>query len=43
MAGFLQDRWGWYPLNWLSVILMAIAAGAVIWLSLQKPPVGAAR
>ena len=22
MAGFLQDRWGWQPLNWFSVLLM---------------------
>ncbi len=36
MAGFLQDRWGWYPLNWLSIFLMAIAVGAVIWLYWQN-------
>jgi MFS family permease len=37
MAGFLQDRWGWYPLNWFSIILMLIAAAAVIWLRYQRP------
>ena len=21
MAGFLQDKWGWQPLNWFSVLL----------------------
>jgi predicted MFS family arabinose efflux permease len=36
MAGFLQDKWGWYPLNWFSVLLLAIAAFAVIWLRLQR-------
>jgi predicted MFS family arabinose efflux permease len=37
MAGFLQDRWGWQPLNWFSVLLMLTAAGAVIWLRYQRP------
>lgn len=37
MAGFLQDRWGWQPLNWLSVLLMLAAAVAVIWLRYQRP------
>jgi MFS family permease len=32
MAGFLQDRWGWQPLNWFSVLLMLAAACAVLWL-----------
>jgi predicted MFS family arabinose efflux permease len=36
MAGFLQDRWGWHPLNWFSVLLMLSAAGAVIWLRYQR-------
>jgi MFS family permease len=36
MAGFLQDKWGWYPLNWFSVLLLALAAFAVIWLRLQR-------
>jgi MFS family permease len=37
MAGFLQDRWGWQPLNWFSVLLMLAAAAAVIWLRFQRP------
>ncbi|MBN8989924.1 MAG: MFS transporter [Rhizobiales bacterium] len=37
MAGFLQDRWGWHPLNWFSVLLMLAAAAAVIWLRSQRP------
>ena len=37
MAGFLQDRWGWQPLNWLSVLLMLAAAAAVLWLRNQRP------
>ena len=36
MAGFLQDRWGWHPLNWFSVLLLLCAAGAVIWLRYQR-------
>lgn len=36
MAGFLQDKWGWQPLNWLSVLLMLVAAAAVIWLRRQR-------
>src|SRR4051812_42474853 len=36
MAGYLQDKWGWYPLNWFSVLLLALAAFAVIWLRLQR-------
>ena len=36
MAGFLQDKWGWQPLNWLSVLLMLFAAAAVIWLRRQR-------
>jgi hypothetical protein len=42
MAGFLQDRWGWQPLNWLSVVLMLAAAVAVIWLRYQRPSLGPA-
>ena len=37
MAGVLQDRWGWQPLNWFSVLLMLAAAAAVIWLRVQRP------
>jgi MFS family permease len=36
MAGFLQDRWGWQPLNWFSVLLMLAAAGSVLWLRQQR-------
>ena len=39
MAGFLQDRWGWHPLNWFSVLLMLAAAGAVLWLRYSAPGV----
>ena len=37
MAGFLQDRWGWQPLNWFSLLLMLAAACAVLWLRNQRP------
>ena len=37
MAGVLQDRWGWHPLNWFSVLLLLAAAAAVIWLRYQRP------
>ena len=37
MAGFLQDRWGWHPLNSFSVLLMLAAAAAVVWLRYQRP------
>lgn len=37
MAGFLQDKWGWVPLNWFSVLLILLAAGAVFWLHVQRP------
>jgi predicted MFS family arabinose efflux permease len=40
MAGFLQDRWGWHPLNWFSVLLMLTAAAAVMWLRYQRPMPG---
>jgi hypothetical protein len=42
MAGFLQDRWGWPPLNWFSVLLMLAAACAVLWLRYQRPTLSAA-
>lgn len=42
MAGFLQDRWGWQPLNWFSVLLIGAAAAAVIWLRVQRPMLSAA-
>ena len=37
MAGFLQDRLGWVPLNWFSLALVAVAVVAVAWLRLQRP------
>lgn len=37
MAGFLQEHWGWYPLNWFSVLLILAAAAAVVWLRYQRP------
>jgi MFS family permease len=43
MAGFLQDRWGWQPLNWFSVLLMLAAAAAVIWLRVQRSALSAAQ
>jgi MFS family permease len=43
MAGFLQEKWGWQPLNWFSVMLMVMAAGAVIWLRLQRASLSPAR
>jgi len=36
MAGFLQDRWGWQPLNWFSMLLLVAAAAAVVWLRRQR-------
>jgi predicted MFS family arabinose efflux permease len=42
MAGFLQDRWGWHPLNWFSVLLILAAAAAVIWLRYQRRNLSAA-
>lgn len=43
MAGFLQDKWGWQPLNWFSVLLMVAAAVAVIWLRWQRASLSPAR
>jgi predicted MFS family arabinose efflux permease len=42
MAGYLQDKWGWYPLNWFSVALVVAAALAVIWLRAQRATLKAA-
>ena len=36
MAGFLQEKWGWVPLNWFSLGLILLAAAAVIWLRVQR-------
>ena len=32
LAGILQNRLGWFPLNWLSLGLVAVAVAAVGWL-----------
>jgi MFS family permease len=37
MAGVLQERLGWVPLNWFSLALVAVAVVAVAWLRLQRP------
>jgi MFS family permease len=36
LAGFLQDRLGWFPLNRASVMLILVAVMAVVWLRLQR-------
>jgi MFS family permease len=36
LAGFLQERLGWYMLNWFAVVLLVIAAAAVAWLAVQR-------
>ncbi len=36
LAGFLQDRLGWFPLNRASVALILIAVLAVMWLRVQR-------
>jgi MFS family permease len=41
MAGFMQERLGWHPLNWFSVVLVALAVVAVGWLRLQRQPLHA--
>jgi len=41
LAGFLQERMGWVPLNWFSVALLATAILAVTWLKLQRQPMAA--
>src|SRR3712207_4140802 len=38
VAGLLQERLGWYPLNWFSLVLLAAAAAAVLSLRLHPPP-----
>lgn len=32
LAGFLQERVGWFALNWFSLVLVALALSAVLWL-----------
>ncbi len=36
MAGYLQDRLGWFPLNQASIPLIMVAVVAVVWLQLQR-------
>ena len=38
LAGFAQERLGWIPLNWSSLVLMGIALAAVMWLRWQRQP-----
>jgi MFS family permease len=42
LAGFLQERLGWVPLNWFSIVLLGVAVAAVGWLRLQRQPATAA-
>jgi MFS family permease len=42
LAGFAQERLGWAPLNWFSLILMAVGLAAVLWLRAQRRPARAA-
>jgi MFS family permease len=35
LAGFLQERLGWFTLNWFSLVLLAVALVAVGWLWAQ--------
>jgi MFS family permease len=37
LAGLLQNRVGWNPLNWMSLVLVCIAIAAVGWLRLRRP------
>ncbi|HWT09789.1 MAG TPA: MFS transporter [Roseomonas sp.] len=41
LAGFLQERLGWFTLNWAAVVLLAIALAAVGWLWAQDRRVAA--
>jgi len=36
LAGFLQERMGWFPLNRASIGLILVAVLAVVWLRLQQ-------
>ena len=38
LAGILQHNLGWVPLNWLSIVLVAIAVVAIGWLRLRPRP-----
>ena len=36
LAGFLQERLGWFPLNLVSIVLILVAVLAVVWLRVQQ-------
>ncbi|MCB4823328.1 MFS transporter [Roseicella aerolata] len=38
LAGFLQERLGWAPLNWYSIALLVVALLATGWLRVQRQP-----
>jgi MFS family permease len=38
LAGFMQERLGWFTLNWFALVLMVAAILAVLWLHLQQRP-----
>ncbi len=42
LAGFLQERLGWFQLNWFSLVMLAVALFAVGWLWAQDRRVAAA-
>ncbi len=41
LAGYLQENFGWVPLNWFSVTLVAVAAAALVglWTQQRRPAV----
>lgn len=41
LAGLLQERIGWFMLNWFALVLMCVAVVAVGWLHLQQRRAGA--
>lgn len=43
LAGFLQERLGWFTLNWFSLVLLAVAVASVAWLWLQDRAARTAR
>ena len=36
MAGVMQERLGWHPLNLFALVLVAVAIAAVMWLHMQR-------
>ena len=36
LAGFLQERLGWFPLNRAALVLILIAVLSVLWLKVQQ-------